>query len=257
MGTIPAIKTVGLSVGYALKGGRKRVVHSELCLELFSGEVTALLGRNGAGKSTLLKTLCGLLPPIEGEIIINGRIIEDYTPQELSSQIGVVLTDKTMTGGISVYDLVSLGRFPYTGFFGTLHENDHKAVRMAMDAAGISDKQNSYLDELSDGERQKAFIAKALAQECPIIILDEPTAFLDVTSRFDTMTMLRELAWSQNKAILLSTHDLGMALRLSDRFWLLNAASANPALPQLLCGSPEQFSRDGTLEQFFGSAFLP
>ena len=126
-----------------------------------------------------------------------------------------------------------------------------------MDAAGISDKQNSYLDELSDGERQKAFIAKALAQECPIIILDEPTAFLDVTSRFDTMTMLRELARSQNKAVLLSTHDLEMALRLSDRFWLLNSASGEPALPQILCGTPEQFSSDGTLEQFFGSAFLP
>ena len=257
METTPAIKTTGLSIGYVLKRGRKRLIHSGLDLELAHGELTALLGRNGAGKSTLLKTLCGLLRTLEGDVLVAGRKIGDYSAQELSSQIGVVLTEKTQTGGITVYELVSLGRYPYTGFFGTLREEDHQAVRTAIAAVGIVEKQESYLDELSDGERQKAFIAKALAQECPIIILDEPTAFLDVTSRFDTMTMLKELAREQNKAILLSTHDLEMALRLSDRLWLLNSTSTDPSLPQLLCGTPDQFSADGTLGRFFGDAYIP
>ena len=226
--------------------------HSDLDLQLFTGEVTALLGSNGAGKSTLLKTLCGLLPSLHGDIFIEGKPLAGYRPGELSTRVGVVLTERTQTGGISVYDLVALGRYPHTGFFGTLRDEDHAAIRQALDTVGIADKAQRFVSELSDGERQKAFIAKALAQECPIILLDEPTAFLDVTSRMETMITLRRLAHREGKAILLSTHDLDTALQLADKLWL---QSADPA-EAMICGTPDQLVGNGALARFFGSGTL-
>ena len=254
-----AIEARSLCIGYPGRGGRRRtVVHPSLDLTLLRGEVTALLGRNGAGKSTLLRTLCGLQRPLGGEVLIEGRPLADYRAGELSARVGVVLTERTQAGGISVYDLVSLGRYPHTGFFGTLGEKDHSIVREAMDAVGIAGKAEKSVAELSDGERQKAFIAKVLAQECPIILLDEPTAFLDVTSRIETMATLRHLARTQDKAILLSTHDLDTALQLADRLWLQpactveEAAGLRPAAP-LICGTPETLVEDGSLAGFFGT----
>jgi len=249
------IETKGLCIGYTLRGGARRIVHPGIDLQLFSGEMTCLLGRNGAGKSTLLKTLCGLLPPLGGEIRIDGRLLGSYTPEQLSARVGVVLTERTQAGGISVYDLVALGRYPHTGFFGTLREEDHAAVRAALEAVGIARKADNFVAELSDGERQKAFIAKALAQECPIILLDEPTAFLDVTSRLETLLSLRKLARGQNKAILLSTHDLETALQLADRIWLLPASEKGSAEP-MLSGTPDSLVADGSLARFFGSDTL-
>ena len=248
-----AIRTHQLRIGYTVRGG-VRVVHPGLDLELNRGEVTALLGRNGAGKSTLLKTLCGLLPPLDGEIIIEGKPLGYYRPEELAANVGVVLTESTQAGGISVYDLVALGRYPHTGFFGTLREADHAAIQAAMETAGIADKASRHVAELSDGERQKAFIAKALAQECPIILLDEPTAFLDVTSRLETMVSLRELAHRQGKAILLSTHDLDTALQLADRLWLQPAYNAEKETADpMVVGNPSDLIASGALARFFST----
>ena len=253
----PVIETRSLSIGYTGRGSR-HTVHSGLDLQLYPGELTCLLGRNGAGKSTLLKTLCGLLAPLDGEVRIDGRSLRDYSPEQLSARVGVVLTERTQAGGISVYDLVSLGRYPHTGFFGTLREKDHAAVRAALEAVGIAHKAENHVAELSDGERQKAFIAKALAQECPIILLDEPTAFLDVTSRLETMLSLRSLAHDQGKAVLLSTHDLDTALQTADRLWLLPAISpeAGTSAKKLICGAPDELVADGSLERFFGNDTL-
>jgi iron complex transport system ATP-binding protein len=250
-----AIRTHQLRIGYTGRNG-VRVVHPELDLELYRGEVTALLGRNGAGKSTLLKTLCGLLPPLGGEVLVEGKALGSYRPEHLSTCVGVVLTDRTMAGGISVYDLVALGRYPHTGFFGTLREEDHVAIRAALETVGIADKAQRYVSELSDGERQKAFIAKVLAQECPIILLDEPTAFLDVTSRLETMVTLRRLAHEEGKAILLSTHDLDAALQLADRLWLQPACPAqDPDSPveSMICGTPQELIDGGELSRFFSN----
>ena len=189
-----------------------------------------------------------------GSLAVSGH----YRAGELSARVGVVLTERTQAGGISVYELVSLGRYPHTGFFGTLGEKDHAIVREAMDAVGIAGKAEKSVAELSDGERQKAFIAIVLAQECPIILLDEPTAFLDVTSRIETMATLRHLAHTQDKAVLLSTHDLDTALQLADRLWLQpacteeEAAGLRPAAP-LICGTPETLIEDGSLAGFFGT----
>lgn len=241
----PTIETRRLSIGYRLKGGRKKVVHENLSLSLYPGEVTCLLGLNGAGKSTLLKTLCGFLPPLGGEVRLMGKSLTSYTQHQFSLLVGVVLTDKTNAGGITVYELVSLGRHPYTGFFGQLRENDHQIICSSLEAAGIAHKAGNYVSELSDGERQKAMIAKALAQECPVILLDEPTAFLDVTSRIETMALLRQLAVTQNKTVLLSTHDLEQAVQMADCLWLQSKEKP------VICGAPEELILSGQFGRFF------
>ena len=176
--------------------------------------------------------------------------LSEYSHNQLARIIGVVLTEKTNAGGISVYELVSLGRHPYTGFLGQLKRNDHQIIAESIDAVGIAHKADCYISELSDGERQKAMIAKVLAQQCPIILLDEPTAFLDVTARIETMTLLRRLAVEQHKAILLSTHDLDLAIRTVDRLWL--QATGRP----MLCGTPEDLILSGDFETFFNKASI-
>ncbi|MCC8144658.1 MAG: ABC transporter ATP-binding protein [Tannerellaceae bacterium] len=240
-----AIQATNLSIGYLLKGGNRKVVNQGLDLELYSGEVTCLLGLNGAGKSTLLRTLCGFQPPLEGTILLMGKPLTDYSQSLFSLTVGVVLTEKTNAGGITVYELVSLGRYPYTGFFGRLSKKDKQIINESLEEAGIAHKAFNYVSELSDGERQKAMIAKALAQECPVILLDEPTAFLDVTSRIETMSLLRKLAVEQGKAILLSTHDLDLAIQLGDRLWLQEKRQ------QLACGTPEDLILNGAFDSFF------
>lgn len=239
------IETKQLSIGYLLKGGKRKVIHEALDLQLFAGEVTCLLGLNGAGKSTLLRTLCGFQPPLRGEIRLMGKPLGSYSQYNFSLTVGVVLTEKTNAGGITVYDLVSLGRHPYTGFFGQLKVHDREIIEQSLEAAGIAHKSQNYVSELSDGERQKAMIAKVLAQQCPIILLDEPTAFLDVTSRIETMVLLHKLAVEQNKAILLSTHDLDLALQMGDCLWLQE--KGHP----MSSGTPEDLIMNGAFATFF------
>ena len=210
-----------LHIGYRT-GKQEKTVHEHLNFQLHAGELTCLLGANGTGKSTLLRTLSASQPTLGGELNILGKPLAEYTEKERSRTIGVVLTDKTFAGGLSVYELVGLGRQPHTGFFGRLSKEDKRIIQEAMENVGIAHKARSYTAELSDGERQKVMIAKALVQECPLILLDEPTAFLDVVSRIEIMNLLHRLAVEQQKAILLSTHDIEQALVLSDKLWLLS-----------------------------------
>jgi iron complex transport system ATP-binding protein len=247
MSRIPIIETCDLSIGYFKSGKHKTVLNKNINIQLFTGELTALLGPNGAGKSTLLKTLCGFHPPVEGSIRIQGKTLKNMTNRELSRNIGVVLTEKTNAGGITVRELVSLGRQPYTGFFGRLDKEDEKIIDESIEAAGIMHKVNSYIAELSDGERQKVMIAKVLAQQCPLIILDEPTAFLDVTSKIETMALLKKLATDQAKAILLTTHDVEIVLQISDTLWLMKTDN------QIITGSPEKLISDGSVSTFFNN----
>ncbi len=240
------LESADLSIGYHLRNGKRKVVHEDLNVRLNAGEVTCLLGLNGAGKSTLLRTLGGFQPPLKGEIKMLGKSFKNYTPSDFSLTVGVVLTEKTNAGGITVYELVSLGRHPYTGFFGQLKQKDKDIIMLSMEMAGISHKANQFVGELSDGERQKAMIAKALAQECPVILLDEPTAFLDVTSRIETMLLLRKLAKEQQKTILLSTHDMESAIQMGDQLWLLGKQK------KLASGTPEDLILNGDFETFFG-----
>lgn len=217
----PVIEASDLTVGYR-KGKYQNRVQEHLNFRLYPGELTCLLGANGTGKSTLLRTLAASQPALSGELKLLNKPLRSYSERERSKTIGVVLTDKTFAGALTVYEVVALGRQPHTGFFGHLHHKDHMLIQHAIDAVGITHKAQSYLSELSDGERQKTMIAKALVQECPLIILDEPTAFLDVTSRIEIMTLLHDLAIKENKAILLSTHDVEQALVLGDKLWLMS-----------------------------------
>ena len=245
MTKVAAIETKGLCIGYLLKGGKRKVVHEDLNLQLVSGEVTCLLGLNGAGKSTLLRTLCGFQPPLGGEIRLMGKPLSGYSQANFSLTVGVVLTEKTNAGGITVYELVSLGRHPYTGFFGQLKKRDHVIIEQSLEAAGIAHKANNYVSELSDGERQKVMIAKALAQETPVIYLDEPTAFLDFPSKVEMMQLLHQLSRQTDKTIFLSTDDLELALQIADKIWLMDKVNG------VTIGTPEDLSLNGSLSNFF------
>ena len=233
-----------LRIGYRT-GKQEKIVHQHLDFELHAGELTCLLGANGAGKSTLLRTLSASQPSLGGELRMLGKPVSEYTEKERSRTIGVVLTDKTFAGGLSVYELVALGRQPHTGFFGRLSKEDRRIVEEAMENVGIAHKAKSYTAELSDGERQKVMIAKALVQECPLILLDEPTAFLDVVSRIEIMHLLHRLAVEQHKAILLSTHDIEQALVLSDKLWLLTKGKG------LQCGVTEDIILGHQMDTLF------
>lgn len=234
-----------LTIGYRQGHHREKCVQRELDFSLEAGSLVCLLGPNGAGKSTLLRTLSGMQPALSGELFMQGRSLSAYSERERSRSIGLVLTDKIFAGGLRVRELVALGRHPYVGFFGRLSEEDHRIVEEAIHQTGIEAKADSYMAELSDGERQKVMIAKALAQQCPLILLDEPTAYLDVTSRIEIMHLLHRLA-RQGKSILLSTHDIEQALLLSDRLWLLSSSLG------MLCGVTEDLVLQGQMSRFFG-----
>jgi len=242
-----SIETIDLAIGYSLRGKKQKIVHSNLNLTLEKGELTCLLGLNGSGKSTLIKTLCGCYEALDGEIRIFDKKLNQYSSEELAKTIGVVLTEKTNAGGITVYDLVSLGRHPYSGYFGRLSDSDHAAIEKAIKNVGIEHMSDSYVSELSDGERQKAFIAKVLAQECPIIILDEPTSFLDLVSRIEIMFLLKEIAREQQKTILLSTHDIDTAIKLADKLWLIDTEKDK----NVTIGTPNELIFNGDLEKIY------
>lgn len=239
------ISASGLNIGYRLPGGRIKSVHEGMDFEVSPGGLTCLLGLNGAGKSTLIKTMCGIIPPLAGEVLIGGRPVKDYSHRELSMVLGTVFTGGTNVGGMSVYDLVSLGRHPFTDFFGRLGLRDRQAVADAMEAVGITAKAGSYVSDLSDGERQKAMIAKLLAQECPVMVLDEPTAFLDALSRIETMRLLRKTAVESGKTVLLSTHDLDNAISFADTLIIIAKGRA------LACGAPEDLILSGAVADYF------
>ena len=231
-----------LAIGYVTKAGRK-VVADGLHAAISNGELTCLLGRNGIGKSTLLRTLSAFQPKLGGTIQLSGRNLDDYTDKELSHQIGVVLTEKPDVRNMTVTELVGMGRSPYTGFWGTLQDEDRTIVDEAILLVGIESLRNRLIHTLSDGERQKVMIAKALAQQTPVIYLDEPTAFLDFPSKVETMQLLRRLAQQQQKTIFLSTHDVELALQLADCIWLMEPG-------RLSVGTPQQLALDGALGRF-------
>lgn len=238
------IRIDSLSTGYRLKR-EVRVVARNINASIHSGELTCLLGANGAGKSTLLRTLAAFQPPIDGSIRIMGRNIDEFSDKELSKAIGVVLTEKVDIRNMSVEDLVGLGRSPYTGFWGILDDTDRQVVRDALAMVKIEMLKDRMTDTLSDGERQKVMIAKVLAQQTPIIFLDEPTAFLDYPSKVEIMQLLHSLSRNENKTVFLSTHDLELALQIADKIWLMDKEKG------VVIGTPEDLSYDGSLSSFF------
>ena len=207
-----------LSVGYKVG----HAVVSDINLTLQSGKLACLIGENGVGKSTLLKTLTGFLPKLEGSLLLDGKDISEFSQRALARQISIVLTQKPDVQNLTVEEIIGLGRSPYTGFFGKLHANDQQIVDESITAVGIEKLKNRMIQTLSDGERQKVMIAKALAQQTPVIFLDEPTAFLDFSSKVETFQLLQRMAHEMGKLVLLSTHDLELAVRFSDTLLQVN-----------------------------------
>ena len=238
------IRLRDLSIGYPDKHNTKRVAE-HLNASIHSGELTCLLGTNGVGKSTLLRTLSAFQPPLGGDIDLLDRPLSTYDDRQLATVIGVVLTEKSDIRNMTVEELVGLGRSPYTGFWGTLKESDRKIVHEAIARVRIEPLTQRMVHTLSDGERQKVMIAKALAQETPIIFLDEPTAFLDFPSKVEVMQLLHNLTHTLQKTVFMSTHDLELALQISDKIWLMDRAHGTAI------GTPEDLSLEGKLSSFF------
>lgn len=237
-------KTHDLAVGY--RNGKNEVtLLKNLNLTLEQGKLVALLGQNGAGKSTLLRALTCDERPLAGSIEVGGRNMLEMSQKERSRIIGLVSTERIQAGALTVTELVGLGRQPHTGFLGRLDDEDREVVRQAMADAGIIAKADDYMASLSDGERQKAMIARALAQQTPVIILDEPTAFLDVASRIETMRLLQSLAHDRGKAVLLSSHDISQSLLLADELWLITTDR------QVITGTTKNLVADGVMDRLF------
>ena len=237
------IQLKNLGIGYPTKHG-VRTVAEGIDGTIRSGELTCLLGANGVGKSTLLRTLSAFQPKIKGNVFIEGREISDYSDKKLSKLIGVVLTEKPDVRNMRVRELVSLGRSPYTGFWGTYSKEDLRIVDEAISLVGIDSLSGRMVHTLSDGERQKVMIAKALAQQTPVIYLDEPTAFLDYPSKVEVLQLLRRISKEAEKTIFLSTHDVELALQLADTVWLMTREGG------MTIGTPLQLAHEGALGSF-------
>ena len=235
-----------LSIGYPLKSGNK-VVAKDITETLKKGELVCLLGPNGAGKSTLIRTISGSQKPLDGQVLLNGKNIFQISARQLAQKLSVVLTERVHGGMLSSYEVVGLGRYPYTSWSGKLRPKDHEIIQWAISKVGAEELTERMLSELSDGERQKIMVAKALAQEPEIMILDEITAFLDLPRRIETMQLMRQLAKKENKSILMSTHDMELALKYSDKLWLL------PKNGELAIGAPEDLVLNGSFAKAFES----
>ncbi|MDF9795256.1 iron complex transport system ATP-binding protein [Catalinimonas alkaloidigena] len=237
--------TRGLSVGYS----PDKLLISKLDLKVKRGELICLLGTNGAGKSTLLRTLAGMQAALEGEVSIAGKLLSEISPRRLAQQLSLVLTERGIALNLRVHELIAMGRHPYSGWFGRLSQVDRKLIDQAMEDTATLEFANRPFYELSDGEKQKVMIARALAQDTPLIILDEPTVHLDLPNRVEIMQLLHRLTHEKQKAILMSSHDLELVIQSADQLWLLHKQN-------IWSGIPEDLVLQGKVEACFQSKNL-
>jgi iron complex transport system ATP-binding protein len=210
-----SISTNNLTIGY-----EHTVVQRDLSFSLLQGEMVCMLGKNGCGKSTLLRTLAGLQPALSGTFAF--RLSPLASSPHTPSPIALVLTERLSLENTTVHDVVAMGRYPYTSFLGGLSHDDERVIALALQQVGLEDAAHTFFNAHSDGEKQRVLIAKAIAQETPIILLDEPTAHLDLPNRIKILQLLRRLAHEQGKTVLISTHELELAIQLSDRILLMS-----------------------------------
>ncbi len=232
----PILYSENLQIGYDSKKG-KNVIASDISISLNPGKLVALIGANGIGKSTLLRTLTGIQKPLSGNVILNGEKISSYNSMELAQQLSIVLTEKLPPSNLTVFELVALGRQPYTNWIGKLTPEDISKINEALELTQISFLSQKKHFEISDGQLQKVLVARALAQETQLIILDEPTTHLDLLHKVSLLKLLKKLASETNKAILFSTHDLDLALQLSDEMIVMNSQKAIQDIPEHLIQS--------------------
>lgn len=235
-----------VAVGYQTKKST-HIIADHLNLNLNQGEIICLLGPNGCGKSTLLRTIAGMQQAIVGDISILGENVKTMDITELAKNMSIVLTDVVDVPNMTVYDIVAYGRFPYTNWLGIKSEKDEKLIYKSLAAVSLTDFSSLLYTSLSDGEKQRVMIARALAQETPLILLDEPTAHLDLPNRIEVMNLLRELAHDTGRTILLSTHELELAVRVADIIWLM------PCRAPIISGKPDILIKEGAFEKTFNT----
>lgn len=234
------LKTSSLSIGYESK-----TIVSDINVTLNEGDIIALVGPNGAGKSTLFKTFSTHIKPVSGKIELFGKDLTSHSPKERAKLLGIVLTERPDDMFLKVFDVVAAGRYPYTGMFGKLSEKDENEIKASLELVGVNNLIDRSFNTLSDGEKQKVMIAKAIAQNTPIIMLDEPTAFLDYPSKTELFSLLKKLAKEQKKAILFSSHDLELLLRYTDNLWII--AKNKP----FAAGLSSELLKNGVIQKYF------
>lgn len=233
------LKTDQLSIGYS----EDKILIKDISVELKSGSLIGLVGQNGVGKSTLIRTLCGLQKPISGDVLLGSKPILQHAANEIAMQISVVLTGRPESLNLSVIDLITLGRFPYSGWLGTLRNEDKEKIEEAIAQMEINYIAHKRLFELSDGQLQKVMIARALAQDTSIIILDEPTSHLDLKNKIEVLELLRKIS-NTGKAILISTHEIQLTAQTCDKFWCVDFNQP------MLKGSPKELIQSGDLHAY-------
>lgn len=242
------LSATDLGIGYSRHQGES-VVMKNINISANQGELVALIGRNGSGKSTLLRSLIAMQPPLEGSVLLKGQQLNNISRGELTRTISFTSTEPIDIHNIRVREAVALGRFPYTNWLGTLTGDDKTHIEESLELAGLAHLADRKIDRLSDGERQRVLIARSLAQDTELLIMDEPTAFLDLPSRYSIVSLLRKLSHEKNKSIIYSTHDLDTALNEADKLWLMKPGSIGQ-------GAPEDMVLDRSLADAFENPSL-
>jgi iron complex transport system ATP-binding protein len=237
-----------LKIGYQ-SGRSKKVLFPPITLSAGRGELIAVIGRNGIGKSTLLRTLTGLQQPLGGEIFYYGKTISGYSRMELAQKVGFISTEIVKVSNMRVYDLVALGRFPHTNWIGRIESEDRYKIDDALAKTSMQPFSMKFVSRLSDGERQKVMIARLLAQDASIMIMDEPTAFIDIAGKYEILQLMHTLTHKSDKTIIFSTHDLQMAINQSDKIWLILEN-------ELIEGAPEDLMIAGAFDRLFDSSVV-
>lgn len=234
------LRTRDLLIGY-----KDEAILPPINVSLNEGDLIALIGPNGAGKSTLFKTLTAHINPIAGNIELLGKNLSSYSPKEKAKLIGLVLTSRPDDMFLKVFDVVASGRCPYTNFFGKMDENDLNIIHESLEIVGINELKDRYFDALSDGEKQKVMIAKTIAQNTPIIFMDEPTAFIDYPSKIELFSLMKMLTKEKNKTIIFSSHDLELLLRYTDDLWMISKKK------ELISGKKDELMHNGIVKEYF------
>lgn len=234
------LRTKELLIGY-----KNEPILPPINVALNEGDLIALIGPNGAGKSTLFKTLTAHRKPISGIIELMGKELLSYSPKEKARMIGLVLTSRPDDMFLKVYDVVASGRCPYTNFFGKIEKEDKNAIHESLEIVGINNLIDRYFDTLSDGEKQKVMIAKTIAQNTPIIFMDEPTAFIDYPSKIELFSLMKMLTEERKKTIIFSSHDLELLLRYTDDLWMISKNK------ELVSGKKDELLSKGVINQYF------
>ena len=234
------LKTKDLHIGY-----KDKAILPPINVSLDEGNLIALIGPNGAGKSTLFKTLTAHIKPISGSVELMGKELSDYSSKEKAMLIGLVLTERPDDMFLKVYDVVASGRCPYTNFFGKIEKEDENIIQESLEIVGINHLKDRYFNTLSDGEKQKAMIAKTLVQNTPIIFMDEPTAFIDYPSKIELFSLMKMLSKERNKTIIFSSHDLELLLRYTDDIWMISKGK------ELVSAKKDDLLESGILKEYF------